>query len=242
MITIANVQRPMSALDRVDSIPGWLRPEDADKLDELARSASGPILEIGTYHGKSAILMALALRDAKRDTLLYTLDVNRKAIEAAAGEAWHRGVADRIVFVRGALEAFRSAYPHVRPALTFIDGDHSREGVNRDLAVLESIVPAGGLLLFHDFADPRNDDPACGEIKVRPAVQASWVARQCDLIGTFGVCGLYVRRDAPRRDLERLVADIALLDKIGSQVRYRLGPAVLALLRRARSPCRRHDS
>ena len=205
----------------MESVPGWLRPEDAEKLYELAGSTRGPILEIGTYRGKSALLMALAMKHSHGDGVLYTLDVDRRAIAAAAGEARARGVADTIVFVLGTVVAFARAYPHVRPTLTFVDGDHSRSGVERDLAVLERMVPAGGLLLFHDFADPRNDDPACPETKVRPAVEASWVAEQCDFEGTFGVCGLFVRRHAPPVG-EPLVADVTSLDDLSDRYRYRL--------------------
>ena len=38
----------------VESIRGWLRVEDAEKLYELAHATPGPVLEIGTAHGKSA--------------------------------------------------------------------------------------------------------------------------------------------------------------------------------------------
>ena len=108
-------------LARVESIPGWLRPEDAEKLYELARSTAGPILEIGTYRGKSAVLMALALKEAQRDTTVYTLEVDRGAIEAATAEAERHRVASLIVFVRGTATAFARAYPHVRPTLAFVD-------------------------------------------------------------------------------------------------------------------------
>ncbi|MBV8992154.1 MAG: class I SAM-dependent methyltransferase [Pseudonocardiales bacterium] len=211
----------VEVLALVESIPGWLRSQDADKLYELAKSTPGPILEIGTYRGKSAVLMALAVRDAQHDTLVYTVDVDRNAIEAAATEARTRGVADVIVFVRGTVAAFAHAYPHLRPALTFVDGDHSRAGVDRDLAVLEKLVPAGGLLVFHDFADPRNDDPTCQEVKVRPAVEASWVVRQCVFEGAFGVCGLFARREAPS-PARAAVADISALDGVRDQYLYRL--------------------
>jgi predicted O-methyltransferase YrrM len=221
------------ALARVDSIPGWLRPEDADKLWELAASSPGPILEIGTYRGKSAVLMALALRAAQRQTILYTLDIDAKGLEAAAAEAQARGVGDIVVFVHGTVREFARAYPHVRPALTFVDGDHARAGVERDLAVLESLVPASGLLVFHDFADPRNDDPDCHDTKVRPAVQSSWVARQCDFVGTFGVCGLFVRRDAPpQRSVA--VADILALGSLRDRYSYGLRFALARRFHRVR--------
>lgn len=187
----------MDALSLVDSIPGWLRPEDANKLYELAQTTPGAILEVGTFHGKSTVVMALGRQADGTEGTIHTVEVNKRSIEAAVAEAQSRGVADRIMFVRGTLGAFERAYPHLRPTLTFIDGVHSWAGVKRDLAVLERIVPVGGLLLFHDFNDPRNEDPACSEISVRPAVESSWVARECDFVGEFGACGLYSRRESP---------------------------------------------
>jgi predicted O-methyltransferase YrrM len=56
----------MDPLARVESIPGWLRSEDAEKLYELAQLTPGPILEVGTHFGKSAVVMALALQDEQR--------------------------------------------------------------------------------------------------------------------------------------------------------------------------------
>jgi predicted O-methyltransferase YrrM len=213
----------VDALARVESIPGWLRAADAEKLYELARLTPGPILEIGTHHGKSAVLMALAVKDAQRHdgTVLYTLDVDRRSIRAAAAEAEAREVDDVIVFVRGTLRAFARAYPHLRPTLTFVDGDHTRAGVERDLEVLEALIPAGGSVLFHDFADPRNDDPGSPETKVRPAVEASWVTRDCEFGGTFGVCGLFIRRAASSRS-RAAAADLLALDSWRDQFRYRL--------------------
>jgi predicted O-methyltransferase YrrM len=229
----------VDVLARVESIPGWLRAQDADKLYELARLTPGPILEVGTHFGKSAVLMALAAQDAgRRDAVVYTLDVDGRAARAGAAEAKARALEDVIVFVRGTLRSFARAYPHLRPTLTFVDGDHSRAGVERDLVVLETLVPAGGSLLFHDFADPRNDDPDDPETKVRPAVEASWVARQCEFQGTFGVCGLFVRRELPSgRPLA--VADLLALESHKDQFRYRVRYPAAQLLRRVRAKRKR---
>jgi predicted O-methyltransferase YrrM len=222
----------VDALARIESIPGWLRADDADKLYELAQVTPGPILEVGTHHGKSAVLMALAVRDARRhDVVVYSLDVDRRATRAAAAEAAARDLEDVIVFVRGTLRAFARAYPHLQPTLTFVDGDHSRAGVERDLEVLDMLVPAGGSLVFHDFADPRNDDPDHPETKVRPAVEASWVARQCEFEGTFGVCGLFVRREVPPRR-RVAVADLLALDSGKDQFRFRVRYPAAQFLRR----------
>lgn len=209
------------ALAAVETIPGWLMPEDGAKLYELGYAASGPILEVGTYHGKSAILMALAVRDAGRDVLVYTLDVDPTVIDNAAEQAERRGLGDRIVFTRATSAAFARAYPHLRPALTFVDGDHSRAGVERDLAALRALVPEDGLILFHDFNDPQNDDDACGEIKVRPAVEASWVASECEFCGVFGACGLFRRRDRPSQPAATRI-DLLAMASAGDQYRHRV--------------------
>lgn len=229
----ADLEARSDALSLVESIPGWLRAEDAAKLYELSQAISGPILEIGTHRGKSTMVMALAARASQRPTTIYTVDVDRGALDAAAAEARVRGLTERIVFIRGTSSAFARGYPHVHPRLTFVDGDHSRSGVERDLAVLEAIVPVDGLMLFHDFHDPRNDDPACDEIGVRPAVESSWVARQCDFEGVFGVCGLFRRREEPNPNPD-LHADLMRLASVHEQYLHRLRYPAGHLWRRMR--------
>ncbi|MEA2159155.1 MAG: hypothetical protein QOD66_1535 [Solirubrobacteraceae bacterium] len=215
--TVCGVQ----AITRVESISGWMEPGDAEKLYELALATRGPILEVGTYHGKSAVLMARAVKDAGSAALLYTLEVDKAAIRAARTHAEAHQVADVIVFVRGTLNAFARANPRFRPMLTFIDGDHRRAGVEADLAVLARLVPSGGVLLFHDFTDPLNDDPQCEEIKVRPAIEASWVARECDFGGVFGCSGLFTRRTDPATT-DVAMADLLPLDSPKDQYLHRL--------------------
>jgi predicted O-methyltransferase YrrM len=217
-------ERHRAAHTLVDDVPGWLRPEDALKLYELAYLAQGPILEIGTFHGKSAVLMASAVQDAGQNTTIYSLDVDHSYIRAAREQALSHEVADRVVFVRGTVGAFARMYPHLQPALVFVDGDHSYAGVQRDLTVLERLIPDNGLILFHDFNDdPRNDDPANREVKVRPAVWNSWVPRDCDFAGVFGCCGLFVRRRGrPAGSCEAPLVDLLLFDSLRIQYLQRL--------------------
>jgi MMP 1-O-methyltransferase len=181
------------AVGSVEALPGWLLDGDALKLYELAHAAQGPILEIGTYRGKSAILMATALRDAGSDVPLVSLDVDREGLEAARSQAEARGLAGRIAFARGTAEALFRTRPDFTPSLVFLDGDHSRRGVARDLRALRGRVPSGGLLLFHDFHDERNADPGEPDYGVTEAVEESWVARDCAFDGIFGCCALYRR-------------------------------------------------
>ena len=188
------------AVGSVEGVPGWLLEEDALKLYELAHAAPGPILEVGTHRGKSAILMATALRDAGREGPVVSLDIDREGLEAARSEAAKRDLADRIAFVRGTAEALFRSRPGFAPGLVFLDGDHTRRGLARDLRALAACVPRGAVLLFHDFNDERNDDPGEPDYGVTQAVAESWVARDCEFGGVFGACGLYLRETGPQRD------------------------------------------
>jgi predicted O-methyltransferase YrrM len=175
-------------------LPGWLLDDDALKLYELAYRSEGPILEIGTYRGKSAILMASALRDAGKEGPVVSLDVDLDSLRAARSLAAEREVADRIALARGTAETFFRRTRGFRPAFAFLDGDHSRRGVARDLRAIQGAVPTGGLILLHDYRDARNADPAELDYGVVDAVEQSWVAEECDLVGVFGCSGLFRRR------------------------------------------------
>jgi len=218
--------RKRAALDAVGDIDGWLVPEDVFKLYELAHAAAGPILEIGTYHGRSTVAMALALEDAGNPAPLVSLDVDPGALAVAGENARRKGVGGRITFVRGSVAAFFRAASGFVPAVVFVDGDHSAAGAARDLRALEPHVADGGLLFLHDYADPRDPDPSEVEYGVREAVARTWVGRQCDEVGVFGVGGLFRRRlggpgpvDALRRPP---VIDLVWRDDLAMQYRQRI--------------------
>lgn len=186
--------------EQVGGIDGWLEPEDSLKLYELASLAPGPFLEIGTFRGKSASILATALRDAGRQLQFFSLDIDRDALEAARATLAAQGLSDRVTLVHGSVGAFFRALPAIAPEFVFLDGDHSAEGLGRDLARLESRVPEGGLLLFHDFVNPRNEDPRDRDYGVPQAIRASWVAAECEFAGTFGCTALYRRVRGPRSE------------------------------------------
>jgi MMP 1-O-methyltransferase len=216
----------LAALQAVSDVDGWLLPEDIFKLYDLAYAAAGPILEIGTYHGRSTIVMALALKDAGNPVPLVSLDVDPEALSAAAENARRKGVAGRIALVRGTATAFFRATTGFVPAVVFVDADHSAAGAARDLRALEPHVADGGLLFLHDYADPRDPDPGDAEFGVSEAVARTWVGRQCDELGVFGVGGLFRRRlggpgpvDAARRPP---VLDLVWRDDMAMQYRQRV--------------------
>ena len=226
----------LAAEDRVRHLPGWLRREDVLKLYELAYFANGSILEIGSYHGKSAIIMAGAARDSGCGATVFSLDVDTNALRPARKAAADQGVADNVIFVRGSVRAFFRAWRGFEPSLVFVDGDHSYRGVSRDLQVLRSRVPRGAMILFHDFNDPLNGEPRDAEVAVREAVLESWVAEDCDFGGVFGACGLFVRRrGAEEPQANPPLIDLLVFDSVRMQYRQRLRRPLGRALRRLRS-------
>jgi hypothetical protein len=225
--------------EEVGSIEGWLEPEDSLKLYELGYLAPGPFLEIGTFRGKSTTVLATALRDARRQVEFYSLDIALESLESARATLAARGVGRYVTLVHGSVTAFLRAVPLFRPRFVFFDGDHSAEGLGRDLASLEQRVPEDGLLLFHDFLDGRNYDPANKHYRVPQAIRDSWVVRDCEFAGSFGCAGLYRRMRGPRgsdsdADAPSML-ELIRLDRLPVRLLIRVArPAKRSLLRALR--------
>jgi hypothetical protein len=130
-----------------------------------------------------------------RDVPIVSVDINEDRLAQARSALAARGLGDRVTLVRGSAAAFFAAAPRFAPTLVFVDGDHTLRGVSRDLAVLERRLPDGALVLFHDFACARDADSRDRGFEVRRAVVRSWVMRDCDFGGVFGLSGLFVRRE-----------------------------------------------
>ncbi len=160
---------------------GFMPPDEglalyAAACDAIERVAQAPLLEIGSYCGKSAIYLGAAAQRAGR--VLFALDHHRGSEENQAGWEWHEpdlvdpetGRMDtlpnfrRTVFNAG-IEASVVAVVGDSPtvgavwttplALLFIDGGHGSEPAHRDYEIWTPRVAPGGLLAIHDvFPDP----------------------------------------------------------------------------------------
>ena len=155
----------------------------------LAGARVGPLLEIGTYCGKSAVYLGAAAAEA--GTVLFTIDHHRGSEENQAGWEHHderlvdprTGRMDTLPFFRRTIEeagledtvvALVGSSPVVgRPwatplGLVFIDGGHGREPAHRDYEAWARKVADGGLLAIHDvFTDPAEGGRPPYEIYLR---------------------------------------------------------------------------
>ena len=136
----------------------------------------GPLLEIGTYCGKSAVYLGAAARAG--GTVVFTIDHHRGSEENQAGWEWHdRDVVDVETGRMDTLPFFRRtiadadledvvvgvvgySVPIARVwrtplGLLFIDGGHAEDIAMADYVGWSAHVADGGLLAIHDvFEDP----------------------------------------------------------------------------------------
>ncbi|PKV85494.1 class I SAM-dependent methyltransferase [Streptomyces sp. TLI_146] len=143
----------------------------------VAAGALGlPLLEVGTYCGRSTLLLADAARAA--GTVAVTVDHHRGSEEQQPGWEYHDpSVVDPEVGLMDTLPTFRRTLhkagledhviavvgrsPQVARAwggevgLVFIDGGHTDEHANGDYEGWAPHLAEGGLLVIHDvFPDP----------------------------------------------------------------------------------------
>lgn len=163
-----------------DDVKGFLAPEEGERLAELAREVGrlGPVLEIGTYCGKSALYLGPAVREA--GTILYTLDHHRGSEEHQVGEEYHDpdlydaelGAVETLGELRRTL--FRAqledcVIPLVGKSsivaanwttplgMVFIDGGHSMDAAQADYRGWSGRILPDGLLAIHDvFPNPED--------------------------------------------------------------------------------------
>jgi len=152
----------------------------------LEGGAVGPLLEVGTYCGKSAIYLGAAARE--RGTVLFTVDHHRGSEENQAGWEFHderlvdprTGRMDTLPFFRRTMEdagvedvviaviggSATVARSWATPlGLLFIDGGHAFEVALADYEGWSPQVAPGGLLVFHDiFEDPAEGGQAPFEV------------------------------------------------------------------------------
>jgi predicted O-methyltransferase YrrM len=162
-----------------ESARGFMPPDEGLALYAAAASVpagGSPLLEIGSYCGKSAVYLGTAAEE--RGTVLFALDHHRGSEENQPGWEWHEpdlvdpdvGRIDTLPWFRrtihaAGLESSVVALVGDSPtvgrhwttplSLLFIDGGHGSEPAHRDFETWSPHVEAGGLLAIHDvFPDP----------------------------------------------------------------------------------------
>ena len=98
----------------IDRIKGFLAADEAEALyqNALEASANGPVLEIGSYCGKSTIYLGLACRH--NSSTVFALDHHRGSEEHQQGEFFHDP--DLYDAGEGLMDSFREFRRNIRNA------------------------------------------------------------------------------------------------------------------------------
>ena len=167
-----------------EAAPGFMPPDEGLALYAAAVGAArlGPLVEIGTYAGKSTIYLAAAARE--HGTVVVTVDHHRGSEEHQPGWQYHdpalvdpivgridtlplmrrtlhaAGVEDAVVAVVGRSTAVAALWT-TPVGMVFVDGGHTEEAAQADYRGWARHVRPRGLLVIHDvFPDPADGGQA----------------------------------------------------------------------------------
>ena len=129
-------------VESLKSVRGKLEPADHLKLYEAGWFAQGPIVEIGPPAAKSTICLALGARRAQNTVRSTRSNAATKYVALAAENLQRFAVFDRVTLIEGdsAIQVKRTPAPF---DTVFVDGDHTYDGVRRDIEALEGLIASG---------------------------------------------------------------------------------------------------
>jgi hypothetical protein len=153
------------ALRAIERVEGWLSADQARRLFEHAAAvpSGGTIIEIGSYQGRSTIVLGLAAGDEVR---VIAIDPHA-GNDRGPGE-WNtsrsEGEADSLAFTANLARAgLAGRIQHMRlrsrdaynvftgpVSLLYVDGAHRYREARADIAQWGARVGAGGWMLVHD--------------------------------------------------------------------------------------------
>ena len=166
-------------LKKIEKIKGFMPANEGKALLKWAEKFSnfGPILEIGTYCGKSSLYLALGAQ--KTDQYVFTIDHHLGSEEHQLNEEYFDN--EIYDFSKKRVNTFpllikninklnvKNIVPIVSESknssfnwktnlgMLFIDGGHSFESANNDYECWESKIAEGGCLAIHDIFEDPND-------------------------------------------------------------------------------------
>jgi hypothetical protein len=155
--------------ERLDSLPGWFLPDAAVMFmayNQLASQRVAPLhtLEIGVFHGKSAIAVASLRGDSGTFTAIDVFndlssrdgsphDVGIKGSFLANMAEWLPTPERlRTIVAPSATVSAEALGPH---SFCHIDGLHSAEGTYSDMKLCAEVVVPGGLVALDDYFNQR---------------------------------------------------------------------------------------
>jgi len=144
-------------IEKLATFMPWPEPLEGCLLHALMQSVhrTGDIVvEIGSFRGRSATMLALALQNVDSDAPIFSIDphtdqpFNAQQVRLALSQI---GQSKRLVQMPYPSDrACRLLKPN-SASLIFIDGDHSYDQLLSDFRHYKEILAPGGCLIFHDY-------------------------------------------------------------------------------------------
>ena len=164
----------------INKIKGFLNAEEGEALYSYTKefTRDGNALEIGSYCGKSAVYIGLAVKENNQK--LYSIDHHKGSEEQQPGEEYFdpdllnkegNGIDTLPFFLKTIKDSYLEGYviPVVSSSeeahkdlkmnfnMIFIDGGHSEEAAQTDYKLWSKKINPEGLLAIHDvFPDPND--------------------------------------------------------------------------------------
>jgi predicted O-methyltransferase YrrM len=193
----------------INSVKGFLDTDEGAALYQHAFHAAklGPLLEVGSYCGKSSVYLGTACKH--NNSILFAVDHHRGSEEHQLGEEYHDPELYDVRFAKmDSFPQFRHTLaranledvvvPIVAPsilaarfwstplALVFIDGGHSMEAALNDYRSWAGHVMRGGLLVIHDVF-PNPADGGRPPYEIWKLAQESGLFEALPLVKSLGV-------------------------------------------------------
>jgi predicted O-methyltransferase YrrM len=195
------------------SIKGFMDEEEAKRLYLLSLEAAerGPVLEIGSYCGKSAYIIGSAAK--KNNSTLYSIDHHRGSEEQQPGQEYFdrdlfdpgtqsvntfpffrktlekAGLEDIVIPVVASSEAAGKMW-QTPLSMVFIDGGHSFEASYSDYLTWACHIKPGGFLVIHDIFD----DPEKGGQAPRRVYEAAIFTNDYEILEMTKTLGVLKRK------------------------------------------------
>lgn len=154
------------------SVAGWFADTDKQVYDlAVDRFADGDIfVEVGSFKGRSASVMAVNIINSKKDIKFYCVDTWQGSIEHQKGQDFEdidvvdgtlldvfkyniRSVKNYInIIQKESVEAVKE-FQDQSLSFVFIDASHDYENVKQDINSWYPKIKKGGILAGHDWFD-----------------------------------------------------------------------------------------
>lgn len=202
------IATPINLPIDISTIKGFLSEAEGAALYACAAALPGsaPVVEIGSYCGKSTVYLGLGCRKSQR--ALFAVDHHRGSEEHQPGEFFHdaelvdaQGDFDTLAAFRSTLKA-AALNDTVIPVLTssqqfgsswqspvamvFVDGGHSLDAALGDYRTWAGRIEIGGKLAIHDVY-PKSEDGGQAPITVYRLALASGLFKEDQAVDSLRI-------------------------------------------------------